>query len=343
MLDRRQLLAGFTGVMGGAMLSSGSAFGQGTQGLKQIRVTHAVTSLAYLQSYVAQHKGFFKEEGLAAELVDTGGGGPDVQLVLGGRAELTVNDGAQILPALMKDQKLVCVMSLLNRSIVNATMRKETADKLGITSATPFAEKIKKLKGLNIGITRPGALTWQQARFNLVAAGLNPDQDATVIGIGGAPALAAALEFGKVDVIYISMPVGEKLVQEGKAITLIDNAKGEDPKLSNFLMEGLWVTPDLIASKPDLIASTVRAYAKASAFVASSKPEEIAEVVKPALGGLGDVVLVEGIRRVQPAVSKTGRIEAAELENTQALLKMNGFLTRPVSMEEIFNGRFLTA
>jgi NitT/TauT family transport system substrate-binding protein len=341
MLDRRQALSAFAGMTGGALLSSGRAFGQA--GTQSIRITHAVTSLAYLQSYVAQYKGFFKEAGLTAELVDTGGGGPDVQLVLGGRAELTVNDGAQILPALLKDQKLVCVMSLLNRSIVNATMRGETAQKLGITTATPFSEKIKKLKGLNIGVTRPGALTWQQARFNLVAAGLDPDKDATVIGIGGAPALAAALEFGKVDVIYISMPIGEKLVQEGKAITLIDNAKGEDPKLTHFLMEGLWTTPDLIASKPDLIARTVRAYARANAFVLASKAEDIAELVRPALGSLGDIVLVEGIRRVQTAVSKTGRVEAFELASTQDLLKLNGFLSRPFTLDEIFNGSFLVS
>jgi len=344
MFNRRHILTGLAGAAGGALLGGANLRAQGAaQGGKAIRVTHAVTSLAYIQSYVAQYKGFFKENGLSAELVDTGGGGPDVQLVLGGRAELTVNDGAQILPALLKDQKLVCVLSLLNRSIVNATMRKETAEQLGITASTPFAEKIKKLKGLRIGVTRPGALTWQQARSNLVAAGLNPDQDATVIGVGGAPALAAALEFGKVDVIYISMPVGEKLVQDGKAITFIDNARGEDPKLANFLMEGLWVTPDFIAKSPDVVASAVRAYSKASAFILSSRPEEIAEVVKPALGSLGDAVLVEGIRRVQPAVSKTGRIEAAELETTQALLRMNGFMERSVSLQEVFNGRFLTA
>ena len=83
-----------------------------------------------------------------------------MQLVLGGRAELTVNDGAQILPALAQGQKLICVLGLLNRSIVNATISKAAAQKIGLAEATNFKERIKLLKGLKIGVTRAGALTW---------------------------------------------------------------------------------------------------------------------------------------------------------------------------------------
>ena len=90
-----------------------------------------MTSLAYMQSYIAQQNGYFAKAGFAPQIIDTGGGGPDVQLVLGGRAELTVNDGAQILPALAQGQKLVCVLGLLNRSIVNATISKAAAQRIG--------------------------------------------------------------------------------------------------------------------------------------------------------------------------------------------------------------------
>jgi hypothetical protein len=36
------------------------------------------------------------------------------------------------------------------------------------------------------------------------------------------------------------MPIGEKLIQEGKALSFVNNARGEDPRLANFMMEGLW-------------------------------------------------------------------------------------------------------
>lgn len=333
-LLRRQVLAGIAGTL--ATVPPAQA-----QAPSAIRITQAVTSLSYIQSYVAREKGFFREEGLAAELVDTGGGGPDVQLVLAGRAELTVNDGAQVFPALQQGQTLRCVLSLLDRSIVNATMMKTTADRLGISPDTPLKAKLAKLKGLKIGVTRPGALTWQQARYNLVSGGLNPDRDAELIGVGGGPALAAALEYGKVDVIYISMPIGEKLVGDGKAITFLDNARGEDLDLPNFLMEALWATPDYIASNRDIVAAAVRAYRKASAFVLSATPEDVLAAVRPALGSLGDQVLLEAVRRVQPAISRTGRVTAADVEITQKLLKLNGVLTKSFSLADVFDPSFL--
>ena len=58
----------------------------------------------------------------------------------------------QILPALAQGQKLICVLGLLNRSIVNATISKAAAQKIGLTEATNFKERIKLLKGLKIGV-----------------------------------------------------------------------------------------------------------------------------------------------------------------------------------------------
>lgn len=336
--DRRQFTMGGMAALAATPLSGMRAWVAD----RRVRVTQAVTALSYVQSYVAREKGFFREEGLDAELVDTGGGGPDVQLVLAGRAELTVNDGAQVLPALQQGQQLRCVLSLLNRSIVNATIHKDAAARLGITAKTDFREKLLKMKGLRIGVTRPGALTWQQARFNLVSAGLNPDRDAELVGVGGAPALAAALEFGKVDVIYIALPVGERLVQDGKALTFINNASGEDPALPNFMMEGLWATPAFIAANRPLIAAAVRAYVKASHFVATADAREVLSAVKPALGSLGDEALMDGINRLKPAVSATGKIDQMELETTQKVLRMNGIINKSFTLEDVFDPSFIT-
>src|SRR5258708_2724737 len=129
-MNRREVAAGIGASLfsarGGPTVSLAQAAG------KPLSITHAVTSLAYIQSYIAQQNGHFAKAGFAPEIIDTGGGGPDVQLVLGGRAELTVNDGAQIFPALAQGQKLVCVLGLLNRSIVNATISKAAAQRIGL-------------------------------------------------------------------------------------------------------------------------------------------------------------------------------------------------------------------
>lgn len=313
------------------------------QGLKSIKVTQAVSSLAYIQSFVAQQNGYFKAEGLEAELINTGGGGPDVQIVLAGKAEFTVNDGAQVIPAVQQGQKLSCVLALLNRSIVNVTMRKATADRLGITVNTPVAEKIRRMKGLRIGVTKPGALTWQLARYNFIAVGMNPDNDAEITGMGDAPSLAAALRQGNLDAIYISVPIGETLVGHGVAVTLIDNSRGEDSSLPSFLMEGLWATPDYIKANRPVVAKVVSAYRKASGFIVQSTPEDVARALKPVFTGLADEVLLEGVRRVRQAVSTTGTVDAALLDNTQKVLEINGVLKKKMAVADVFDPTFLKA
>ena len=313
------------------------------QGLQSIKVTQAVTSLAYVQSFVAQQNGYFKAEGLEAELVNTGGGGPDVQIVLAGKAEFTVNDGAQVFPAVQQGQKLSCVMALLNRSIVNVSMRKSVADKLGINASTPVAEKIRRMKGLRIGVTKPGALTWQMARYNFISAGMNPDNDAEITGMGDAPSLAAALRQGNLDAIYISVPIGETLVGQGVAVTLIDNSRGEDTSLPSFLMEGLWATPDYIKANRPTVTKVVSAYRKASGFLMQSSPEEIARTLKPVFSGLTDQVLLEGVRRVKQAVSADGKVDAALLENTQKVLELNGVMKKKLALADVFDASFLRA
>ncbi len=341
-MRRRDVISGLGTALLAAGVSPTMVLAQ-SGGKKPLRITHAVTSLAFIQSYIASQNGYFDEAGFTPQLIDTGGGGPDVQLVLSGRADLTVNDGAQILPALQQGQKLVCVLSLLNRSIVNATISKAAAQKVGLTATMPFEEKIKKLKGLKIGVTKAGALTWQLARFNLVSAKLDPDRDAQVVAVGGPPALAAALENGAIDVIYISMPIGERLIQEGKALSFVNNAKGEDPKLAQFMMEGLWTTPDFVTANKASVASVVKAYRKASDFVRQAPVETIVAALKPTLGSLGEQVLINSVTRIRPAVSETGKVSKEELDATQDILKFNGFLNRSFSLGEIFDGNFAAA
>jgi NitT/TauT family transport system substrate-binding protein len=311
--------------------------------VRKITITQAVPSLAFIQNYVAQSQGFFKDAGLEVEIVVTQGGGNDVKAVLSGDAAFTANDGAQVIPAIVRGQRLTCVQALLNKNIVNVSMSVAAAKKLGVSAADPIAKRLALLKGLNIGVTQPGALTWQLARFNLVKAGFNPDRDATIVGLGGGPAVAAALEKGDVDVIYISVPIGERIVSGGKAITYIDNAKGDDPNLATFMMEGLWAQPGFIDKNPGTVRAMVTALQRASAFIVNSPIEKTVEALKPALGSMGEPLLKLGVEKVRPSVASTGRFTQRDLDVTQGVLLENKIIARKVTLQEVFTDRFLGA
>jgi len=339
-ITRRSFVGGTAGGLG--LLSLGFPVKSLAQPeISRIKITQAVTALAFVQSYIAQELGFFRDEGLEVELVVTRGGGPDVQAVVAGDAAFTVNDGAQVLPALARGLELKCLLATLDRNIINVSMLKDTAEGLGVDGGSPIDEKLQALEGLRIGVTRPGALTWQLARFGLSRAGLNPDRDARIVGLGGGPAVAAGLENGDVEAIYLAIPLGERVVLANKAITLIDNAVGEDPYIPSFMMEGLWARPDFIENNPRTCSATVRALKRASRFVLQNSVADVAAPLQPVFGALGSEVLRVGVEKVKSAISEDGRFTQGILDNTQNVLKANEAVDRSFSIEEIFDGRFL--
>ena len=66
-----------------------------------------------------------------------------------------------LISAYQEGTPLLGVASILNRAVVNAVMHKDVAQAKGITSTTPLADKLAALRGLTLGVSRPGSLTFQ--------------------------------------------------------------------------------------------------------------------------------------------------------------------------------------
>lgn len=312
--------------------------------LRKVTVTQAVTSMAFLQNYVAASQGFFEREGLKVEIVDTGGGGPDVQAVLAGDAAFTINDGAQVLPALNQGKQLTAVMATLDKNVINVTMHADTADRLGVGPDSSYDDKVAALEGLKIGITGPGSLTWQLARYNLVKAGFDPDRDAEVVGLGGGAAVLAGLEQHQVDVIYISVPLGEVGVHRGAGVTLVNNAAGEDPTLPSFMMEGLWTRPQTVDEDPELVTSMVRAMQAANAFIVESASSDVVAAISDTFGNFDQEVLEVGVSMIGAAVARSDRWTDEAVATTQEVLVANDILDEAsFGLADFFDDRFLDA
>ena len=74
--------------------------------------------------------------------------------------------------------------SILNRAIVNAVMHKDVAQARGITPTTPLRDKLAALRGLTIGVTRPGSLTFQIGTYWIQKAGYTPGNEVSLLAVG---------------------------------------------------------------------------------------------------------------------------------------------------------------
>ena len=243
------------------------------QAPRKVKMTIPVVAHSMTPVYIAQSKNFFADEKLDVEITSTGGGGPDIRALIAGDVEFSFTTGDNVILAHQEGKRLLMVMSGLNKVFINWAMHKEAAKAKGVTEAMPLAEKIKALKGLTVGVTNPGALTAHLAAFVIRKAGYNPQQDVNIIPIGAGPTWLAALENRKVDVALTAPPVPETAITRGFAIMFINNAKGEDPSIPEFLMENLIARPETVVKEADLVRRMVRALTRANQWALKSGPE----------------------------------------------------------------------
>ena len=325
-----------------ALFYLGAAYSPaGAQAPRKIKMTMPVIAHSMTPVFLAQNKGFFAEEKLDVDVTSTNGGGPDIRALIAGDVEFCFTTGDNVILAQQEGKKLVMVMSGLHRLFINWAMHKDVAKTKGVTESMPLAEKIKALKGLTIGVTNPGALTAHLAAFVSRKAGYNPQQDVHIIPIGSGPTWLAALENRKVDVALTAPPVPETAIARGFAVMLINNAKGEDPSVPEFLMENLIERPETLAKEPELVRKMVRALTKANQWALQSTPEQVADALKPSMTTIKPDLMLAGVKAVLPALSTDGRITERSAQITQDILEQAGILKKRVPYSDIVSNEFL--
>jgi NitT/TauT family transport system substrate-binding protein len=215
-------------------------------------------------------------------------------------------------------------MNVLNRMTLDCTLNKASAEKAGITEAMPLADKLKRLKGMTLAGTRPGAATYLLAAYYAKLAGLEPQKDVTIVGIGGPSALVPAVENGRVDVVCGASPVPEFPIYHGKGIALTDNAGGADPAFDDLLWELLYVRPDYVKSNPQTIRAVVRALAAAIHWIHTTSPQDQLPELRERFTGTPDDLLVQMITKMVPAYKEGGAITQVEVDKASAFLLQTG-------------------
>jgi NitT/TauT family transport system substrate-binding protein len=121
----------------------------------------------------------------------------------------------------------------------------------------------------------------------------------------------------------------------------INNTKGEDPSISEFLMENLIARPETIKKDPELVRRMVRALVKSNKWALSSTPEQVAEALKPTFAKTDPAIHLAGVRAVLPTLSQDGRTTEKSFQATQDVLEQAGLLKKRVAYGDIVSNEFL--
>jgi NitT/TauT family transport system substrate-binding protein len=311
------------------------------QNKTNLRITIPVQGLVYYPVLAARDLGYFSDEGISMEVVVTQGDGPDVDALIAGSVQFAATTPNRLMTAYEKGKPLLGILTVANRIGVNCFMNKERADSLGITEKTPLLEKFGKLRGLTLGGSRPGAFTSLLAADYLKRAGMTPQQDAKIIGVGGGPAMLAALENKQIDFGCVASPTPELAVARGKSIMFVNNTQGWDPQFEEFLFAVLYVRPDYAKEKPDTVRAVVRALQRAMKYIVDTPFKDQQAMLARDFGELDPAILQESLINTQAAIVPSGRVSERSVMAAEKFLVGVGSIDKEIPWQAVIDNSFI--
>jgi NitT/TauT family transport system substrate-binding protein len=267
-------------------------------------------SFYYLPLTIAERQGYFKDEGLNLKISDFAGGAVALRAVVGGSADVVSGAYEHTISLQSKKQYF--------QAFVAQGRLPQIA--FGVATGKAGAIKsLKDLKGLKVGVSAPGSSTHNLVKQLLSKAGLDPNKDVSVIGVGLGAQAINALQSGHIDAISNTDPVMTKLEQDNAIKVIADTrtVKGTIDVWGAPLPAGCLYAPiEFVQKHPNTAQALAFAIHLSARTIALASATEVARVV-PESYLLGDRALyLFSYDKVKEAISPDGLFSDAGAKAT---------------------------
>jgi NitT/TauT family transport system substrate-binding protein len=228
-------------------------------------VPHRVLFTVALPVYVAQEKGFYRENNIDVDAVFTRGGGENVQAVVSGDAQIGLGTGT---------------LAVITAFVKKAPIKIAAAEITGmdafwyVLAGTPV-RKLEDLAGKKIAYSRPGASSHMAVLAiadQIKAKGLKP---AEPVSLGGIPEVYTGVRTGQADAGWSVAPFQLDRVEKGELRVVV---RGEEiAAMRDITARVHFVNTDFAAKNPDAVRGFFRAQQKALDYMFDRK-EEVAKI-----------------------------------------------------------------
>jgi ABC-type nitrate/sulfonate/bicarbonate transport system substrate-binding protein len=264
------------------------------QSLERIVITYPSRSIASVDLYIAQDRGFFRQEGLLADVVQVRGN-IGVTALLSGDAH-AINNVGTIIRAMERTD--------LPAKVVSQSLKKN----LFWLVTKPDVKSLRDLKGKVFGTTTLGGSQHLATVRFLQKAGLDPDKDITVVIGGDVPAQLQSLLAGAIHLAALSPPT-VILARDKFKLKIHGSTLDDLPNLQN----GLAVSEKLLRERRDFVKRVLRARSRAHRYFWENErgtAEVLANYLKVELP-----VALESYRLARPAFTTNGLATDKEVED----------------------------
>jgi NitT/TauT family transport system substrate-binding protein len=273
------------------------------QSLPKVVIGYPASSIASIQLFIAQEKGFFREEGLEVQLNQVRADAAMAAVLTG---ELFAYDSVGTSVRAFQKGAPVKILAVNLQS------------PLFWLVARPELKSFNELKGKVMGTTSFGGVQHLAGLRMLRRGGVN-QEEVTVILAGDPATQLQSIVNGVIHIAVLSPPT-VILARDKFKLNVLANALDEFP---SFFQSGLAVTDKSLSSQNDLVKRILRARAKANRFffeTESGASEVIAKVLKVDLP-----VARESYRISRNAFSSSGIVSQRQIEE---FLKMDAEIAK---------------
>ncbi|MGE5059963.1 MAG: ABC transporter substrate-binding protein [Betaproteobacteria bacterium] len=276
------------------MLWSLQTIAEAQHNLDRIVITYPSRSIASVDLYIAQERGFFRQEGLLADVVQVRGN-IGVTALLSGDAHAVNNVGTVIRAMERSDLPVKVITQSLKKNLFWLVTK-------------PEVKSLSELKGKIFGTTTFGGAQHLAAARLLQKAGLNPDKDITVVIGGDVPAQLQSLVSGTIQLAALSPPT-VILARDKFKLKIHGSTLDDLPNLQN----GLAFTEKMLREKRELVRRILRARSRAHRYFWENErgsAEVLANYLKVELP-----IALESYRLARPAFTINGLATDKEVED----------------------------
>ena len=266
---------------------------------RELLLAEPVHHVGFLPVYVAQRKGYFKDEGIDLNIAVLAAGA-FVNAVLSGEASAYIASVDHNAFARAKGKALMAVCNLLGRANIYMMARTDLPPMTG--------DLASYLKGRRIAVGAYGGTPNNVLRYLLKKWNLDPGNDVTLIEVVNSAVVPASIKAKQAEFGVSTEPFITQLFKAGLWGQPIFNASKE---LGPFTDTALTVRGDMIEKDPETVKSFVRAFVRGLVYTDTHRAE-----------------MLDFAKAEFPTASEEDLKASLDRSFTDGLYSTNGFITK---------------
>ncbi|HEY3305047.1 MAG TPA: ABC transporter substrate-binding protein [Candidatus Binatia bacterium] len=294
----------------------------GAQTLKKVRMGSSSTNVSFLAIYTAQHRGFFRDEGLDLEIIFMPANLASTAVLNG---DLDYNGAVTgTIGAAVHGQPMKVLLFTVSKPLLFLISKKEIKDP-------------KQLRGKKVAGSSPGGSATLIAEKVLRHYGLEPGRDVSLLPMGGSAASRfAVLESNVVDASFLSVPENIIALEKGYNELIFAGDVVEFPQ------NGFGTSEKRIRENADEVYRMVRATLRGLQFVWNKANQEAVTNILMKQWKVNDRKMAgEMARQVNRVLTKDASVKPESVQVLVDLARESAKVSRPVSAAQVVDYSFV--